>query len=491
MIQEIYSEELKIVMLDSQKAFKVYRECSAKKRAALLHSIASELQKESDDLIQTAMEETNLTAARLRSELSRTCYQLTSYADVCETYSWMDLRIETPNNAVQPLRPDLRKMMVPLGPVLVFGASNFPFAYSTAGGDTASALAAGCTVVVKAHPAHPQTSLKAAACIQKALRIEGLNPAIFQHVTGSSAELARQLVQDPHTSAVGFTGSYIGGKQMFDWAAQRKDPIPVFAEMGSTNPVFLLPNALKEKAASIAHLIGDSVLQSSGQFCTKPGLLIGIDSPELDQFIEILKESFQQAAPSRLLHPGIQAQYQHSIEMLLGAKGVKIISWNTNTDEQVMPLLAETKVMSWLKSDSLQQEVFGPFTLLIRCSEREELLELARHLEGQLTATIHAAASDADVIEVLQKILSAVAGRIIFNGVPTGVSVSWAMQHGGPFPATTDSRFTGVGPDAIRRFARPVCYQNCPNQWLPEALKNENPLNLLRMVNGELTRNTV
>lgn len=493
LIKETSSAEVDIVMQASLHAFVSYRNSSLLQRAALLRSISAELKQEEELLIEIASQETHLSVWRLKSELIRTCYQLTTFAKTCEEASWMDIRIDTENKSANPVRPDLRKTMVPLGPVVVFGASNFPFAYSTAGGDTTSALAAGCTVVVKAHPAHPLTSERSAACIQRALRTEGLHSDIFQHVTGSSVELAQSLVQHSVTKAVGFTGSFSGGKQMFDWAMQRKDPIPVFAEMGSLNPVFLLPGRLKKNGEAIAEMMADSVLQSSGQFCTKPGLIIGIEGPDFDVFAKALALRFNKEPTSALLHAGIHQRYVELAEgiMSLGKTETLIQHHKAESSGKAVPLFTSVKAADWINEQSMQHEVFGPFTLLIRCRNDQELLNVAAKLEGQLTATIHALDDDLALFHLLSGQLIDKVGRIILNGVPTGVNVAKAMQHGGPFPATTDSRFTAVGPDAIKRFARPVCFQNWNNEWLPYELKNENPLNLLRWVNGGWTRDSI
>lgn len=492
-IKETTVLEIDVVMQASSRAFGSYRNSSFLQRASLLRSIAAELKQQEEILIHTAAEEVHLTIPRLKSELMRACYHLTSYAQACEEASWMDVRIDTENKSVNPSRPDLRKMMVPLGSVVVFGASNFPFAYSTAGGDTASALAAGCTVVVKAHPAHPITSELSAACIQRALRIEGLSSDLFQHVTGSSEESAKALVQHPLTKAVGFTGSFIGGKQMFDWAMQRKDPIPVFAEMGSLNPVFLLPERLKKNGMAIAEMMADSVLQSSGQFCTKPGLIIGIEGAELDAFAKSLATRISNEPATPLLHEGIHQKYVAISEQILSLDIIEKLVDHPKAESsgKALPLIAMVQASDWMNERCLHQEVFGPFTLLISCKDQQELLSLANSMEGQLTSTIHVSDEDHTLFQSLHSQLIDKAGRIILNEVPTGVNVTWAMHHGGPFPATTDSRFTAVGPDAIKRFARPISFQNWKNEWLPDELKNENPLKIRRWVNGEWTRDSI
>jgi NADP-dependent aldehyde dehydrogenase len=301
------------------------------------------------------------------------------------------------------------------------------------------------------------------------------------------------MVQHPVTKAVAFTGSFSGGKQMFDWAMQRKDPIPVFAEMGSLNPVFLLPGRLKENGEAIAEMMADSVLQSSGQFCTKPGLIIGIEGQELDAFTKTLTRRITNEAPSLLLHEGILQRYVDAVGKILLSDKTKIIGDNHKAElsGKAVPFFTMANAADWMKEDRMQHEVFGPFTLLIICRDHQELLHVAASLEGQLTATVHASDADQALLYSLSEHLTDKAGRIILNGVPTGVNVTWAMHHGGPFPATTDSRFTAVGPDAIKRFARPVSFQNWKNGWLPDELKNENPLKILRWVNGELNGHSI
>jgi NADP-dependent aldehyde dehydrogenase len=381
-------------------------------------------------------------------------------------------------------------MLVPLGPVVVFGSSNFPFAYSTAGGDTACAFAAGCPVIVKAHPAHPFTSQMVADLILKVAAQNKMPDGIFAHLHGVSFEVGKALVMHPFTKAVGFTGSFTGGKQLFDWSNQRKDPIPVFAEMGSINPVFLLPEKLKSSSSAIANMLAASVTLGVGQFCTNPGLLIGIESDELNAFMHDLGKAIQQALPGPMLHAGIVKSYKEKKGIALLQEGVHLVAEADSEvkDNEGLPTLATATGQAFLNNPLLHQEVFGPYSLLVRCKDRKEMMEVARHLEGQLTATLMATENElrqeAELIEAVKNIC----GRLILNGVPTGVEVCLSMQHGGPFPATTDSRFTSVGADGIKRFARPICYQNWPNDFLPDELKNENPLQIWRTVNNELKK---
>ena len=474
-------------------AFAVYKKYSLKQRADFLRAIAAEIDNLGDELLTVTSAETNLPEARLRGERSRTMYQLASYADACEKGEWMDIRIDTAIPDKTPPKPDVRKMLVPLGPVVVFGASNFPFAYSTAGGDTATAFAAGCPVIIKAHPAHAQTSELMASAIQKAVMRMKMPEGIFHHLHGASFETGKALVEHPYVKAVGFTGSYAGGKQLFDWANQRKEPIPVFAEMGSINPVFLLPEKLKQSAAEIAKQYAGSITLGTGQFCTNPGLLIGIEGEGLQNFITSLQEEIKKTMPGSMLHPGIYKNYVERRANALAQEGVEAVA-TSETDAQLnqgVPTIASATGQAFLNNPVLHQEVFGPYSLVIRCKDFSEMLAVAKHLEGQLTTTMMATVNDMNYHEELVEAIKNICGRFILNSVPTGVEVCLAMHHGGPFPATTDARFTSVGADGIKRFARPLCFQNWPDELLPDELKNGNPLQIMRTVNNELTRDRI
>ena len=482
--------EIDIVMQQAWKAFHAYRKLSLKQRAAFMQAIAVELDNTGDNLITTAMQETNLPEARLRGERARTIFQLNTYAEACVRGEWLEARIDTAIPDKTPPKPDIRKMLVPLGPVVVFGASNFPFAYSTAGGDTACAFAAGCPVVVKAHPAHIKTSEIVAGAILKAAASTGMPEGIFAHVHGSGFEVGRALVTHPYTKAVGFTGSTAGGKQLFEWGNQRKEPIPVFAEMGSINPVFLLPEKLQQSAADIAKMYAGSITLGVGQFCTNPGLIIGVESEGLQQFITALGKEIQQVNPAKMLHPGIAKAYAENKATALAQANVTTIAESANPagENEGRPGIASASGQAFLNNPVLHQEVFGPYSLIIRCSSIAEMIEVVKHLEGQLTATLMATDNDitgnTELVEEVQNIC----GRFILNNVPTGVEVCLSMQHGGPYPATTDARFSSVGADGIKRFARPVAFQNWGNQLLPDELKNENPLGIWRTVNNEVTK---
>ena len=474
-------------------AFHQYRKKSIKERADFMRAIAKGLDEAGDELIQTSMSETNLPEARLRNEKARTVFQLTSYAQACEKGEWLEARIDTANADRNPPKPDLRKMLVPLGPVVVYGASNFPFAYSTAGGDTACALAAGCPVIVKAHPAHAETSELVARIILDAVKKCGMPPGVFTHLHGTDFAVGKALVEHQFTRAVGFTGSYLGGKQLFDWANHRSRPIPVFAEMGSVNPVFVLPRKLEESANEVAKMYASSITLGVGQFCTNPGLIIGVESEELHAFIFKLGEAIKEVTPGLMLHPGIFKNYVERRGTALGQEGVETIAVSTKDPQlnEATPTIASATGEAFLNNPVLHQEVFGPYSLVVRCKDAAEMIEVTKHLEGQLTATLMATAGDLHSNEELVEVIKDVCGRFILNNVPTGVEVCLAMQHGGPFPATTDSRFTSVGADGIKRFARPICFQNWNNEWLPFELQNENPLNIWRTVNNELTKEKI
>lgn len=490
MFKDANTQEIDQAMQDAWQAFHEYRKLSLKQRAGFMHAVAAGLDSAGDELIRTAMAETNLPEPRLRNERTRTVFQLTSYAEASERGDWLEARIDTAIPDRNPPRPDIRKMLIPLGPVVVFGASNFPFAYSTAGGDTACAWAAGCPVIVKAHPAHAQTSEMVAKIIFKAAEQCNMPKGIFAHIHGASFEVGKALVTHPYTKAVGFTGSYAGGKQLFDWANQRKEPIPVFAEMSSINPVFLLPEKLKASAKDIAAMYAGSITLSVGQFCTNPGLVIGIEGKELDDFAEALGNEIKHIAPARMLHPGIAKSFTEKRATALAQQDVTTIAVAERPAHELegAPTVASASARAFFNNPVLHQEVFGPYSLVIRCKDVQEMQQVAAHLEGQLTSTLIATENDIRNNEELVEAVKNICGRFILNGVPTGVEVCLSMQHGGPFPATTDSRFTSVGADGIKRFARPISFQSWTNGLLPDELKNENPLGIWRTVNNELSK---
>lgn len=490
MFKDATISEINNVMEAAWKAFHVYRKYSLKQRADFMRTISKEIENLGDELLIVTGRETNLPEARLRNERARTMYQLTSYADACESGEWLEARIDRAVTDKNPPKPDIRKMLVPLGPVVVFGASNFPFAYSTAGGDTATAFAAGCPVIVKAHPAHPQTSQLVTSAILKAAEICNMPNGVFAHVHGVNFEAAKALVSHPYAKAVGFTGSYSGGKQLFDWANQRKEPIPLFAEMGSINPVFLLPEKLSSSAADIAKMYAGSITLGVGQFCTNPGLIIGIEGEVLQTFIHDLGKAIQQMPPAAMLHAGIVKAYKENKGNALLQEEVHLVAESAIDvkENEGLPTIATANGQAFLNNPVLHQEVFGPYSLIIRCKDKNEMIEVAKHLEGQLTSTLMATENDIKNNDELVEAVKNICGRFILNGIPTGVEVCLSMHHGGPFPATTDSRFTSVGADAIKRFARPIAFQNWPNELLPDELKDENPLEIWRTVNNEIKK---
>jgi NADP-dependent aldehyde dehydrogenase len=482
--------------LDAAAAtFTDYRSRSAEERARFLETIAAEIEALGDVLIERTLAETGLPAARITGERGRTCGQLRLFAATVREGSWVDARIDTalPERKPAPC-PDIRRMLKPIGPVVVFGSSNFPLAFSTAGGDTASAFAAGCTVVVKAHPAHPGSGELVAGAIARAADRCGLPPGVFSFVHGGAA-IGITLVEHAATAAVGFTGSHRAGRALFDAANTRPRPIPVFAEMSSVNPVFLLPDALKKRSGEIAQGLLGSFTLGVGQFCTKPGLVFAMRGPDTAAFIEKLAGAVRQAAGGTMLTADILGAFERSRDALRSIDGVSEIAAAPATAAsaatQAWPSLASTDAKHFLAHPELATEAFGPFTLVITADDIDEIVACANALEGQLTATLHA--TDADIASAGNLIEAAenFAGRLIINGFPTGVEVSPAMNHGGPYPATTDARFTSVGTAAILRFARPICYQDFADAMLPVELHNANPTGILRTVNGVLTRDAV
>jgi 2,5-dioxopentanoate dehydrogenase len=490
MYQDATLQEINEAAERAWAAFQVYRTFSLQQRADFMRSIARELESSGDEVLHIAQEETHLPEARLRNERTRTIFQLNNYADACQRGDWLEARIDTASLDRNPPKPDLRKMLIPLGPVAVFGAANFPFAYSTAGGDTACAFAAGCPVIVKAHPAHARTSEMVAAAIVNAAEKCKMPAGVFAHLHGAGNEVGEALVKHPFVKAVGFTGSFLGGKQLFDWANQRKEPIPVFAEMSSVNPVFLFPGKLKESPVEVAKLYAGSVTLGVGQFCTNPGLIIGIDNEDLQTFIRVLGEEIKQVAPGEMLHTGIFKNYVERRANALAQEEVETVAASDVEPlfNQATPTLASATAKAFTNNPILHQEVFGPYSMVIRCKDMDEMLEVAKHMEGQLTVTLMATDEDVRQNEELVESVKNVCGRLILNGVPTGVEVCLSMHHGGPFPATTDSRFTSVGADGIKRFARPICYQDWPDKFLPDELRNKNPLKIWRTVNDKLQK---
>jgi NADP-dependent aldehyde dehydrogenase len=475
------------VLMRSSKAFSIYRKSGLHVRANFMRLIAGCIGNIEGVLLETAIRETNLGRDRLLGEIKRTLFQLTSYAEACEKGEWLKARIDHADHSRVPPKPDIRKTMIPVGPVVVFGASNFPFAYSTAGGDTACALAAGCTVVVKAHPAHPETSELVAGAIRDAARKCDLPDGIFEHVHGAGNKVGESLVCHPLTKSVGFTGSYSGGMALFTLASQRKEPIPVFAEMGSVNPVYLMPGKLASSAEEVAGMYAGSITLSCGQFCTNPGILVGITGEGLSKFKEVLAAAITEINPQPMLHPGISKAFKEKRDQVLSGNQVSLLAeaFKPAGQYEGIPTVTTVSASNFIDNPLLHQEIFGPYSLLVECNDHGQMLEVARVMEGQLTSTIIATEDELKNNGELVDELQQKCGRIIFNGVPTGVEVCLSMQHGGPFPASTDSRFTAVGADGISRFARPICFQNWSNELLPPELQNDNPLQILRTINNK------
>lgn len=484
--------EIDDAVFAAAKAFDKYRAKTPAERAEFLNRIADEIEALGDELIERASTETGLPVGRITGERGRTCGQLRLFATVVEEGSWVDARIDTAIPDREPVpKPDIRRMLMPIGPVAVFGASNFPLAFSTAGGDTASALATGNTVVVKAHPAHPGTSEMVARAIIKAAVATGMPDGVFSMVHGF-AEAGAHLVKHPMLEAVGFTGSFKAGRALFDLANDRPKPIPVFAEMGSINPIFVMPGALA-KVDSLADGFVGSVTMGCGQFCTNPGLVVGIEGDDLDAFVSAVSERMSATEPGVMLTPGIQKSYQDSATALKEHKAVKVEAEapSQNGVMRASGVVFSTSAAKFMDDPELHAEVFGPATLVVRCVSFEQMLEVARALEGQLTATIQMEDSDSSSSQLLLGALEKKVGRVIVNGFPTGVEVCPSMQHGGPYPASTDSRFTSVGTAALYRFVRPVSYQGMPTGLLPAELLDENPRKVWRLVNGVRTRKPV
>lgn len=475
-------------------AFDVYRNKDKDNIADFLVRAAEEILNLGDALLERCHLETALPRPRLQGERGRTVNQLKLFASVVRDGSWIDDRIDTAIADRAPLpKPDIRHMLMPLGPVAIFGASNFPFAFSVGGGDTASALAAGCPVVVKGHPAHPGTSEMLAKAFLKAVEKCGMPEGTFSLVQGNNNAVGEALVKHPGIRAVGFTGSFAGGKALFDLANHRPEPIPVFAEMGSTNPVFVLPGALSENAEKIASGLADSIALGVGQFCTNPGLTFIQKSNKANAFTNELIEKISEVPSGTMLTSGIKSAYDKGVQRTLDLNTVKELSKGqlANTPNSVEARVFITSIENFLENPILAEENFGPSNVLVEAQTREQILEAARNLTGHLTATIHGTAQDLIEYRELFNILEKKVGRLVINGYPTGVEVCHSMVHGGPYPATTAPQTTSVGTNAIKRFARPICLQDYPEQLLPEALKNENGLNLWRMVNGELTKSPV
>ncbi len=473
-------------------AFTTFRQVPSKQRAKFLRRIAEEIEALGDQLLERAHSETALPMARLSGERGRTCAQLRMFADLIEEGSYVGARIDHGDASRSPIpKPDTRSMGIALGPVVVFGASNFPLAFSVAGGDTASVLAAGCPVVCKAHPKHPGCSELAARAILAAAAALDMPDGVFSLIQGESTEVGAALVRHPACKAVAFTGSLRGGRALFDIAADRSEPVPVFAEMGSTNPVFLLPEALRANGAVLAERFAQSVTMGCGQFCTNPGLLLAVGSDATEAFAKQLGEQLTSQEPVAMLHAGIRAAYAEGARTWAQLSGVEQVGQLTDAGPgscHAQPLLFRVSAELFMANAPLQEELFGPATLLVKCKDSDQMLEVARGLRGQLTATLEGTDEELVSATDLRHALEERVGRLLFGGAPTGVEVCASMVHGGPYPATSDARTSSVGTLAMDRFLRPICYQDTPESVLPLALQDTNPLGILRLVDGEFRR---
>lgn len=489
-------EQINTALEAAESAFNIYRNVTSENRAAFLEQISEELNKISDKLIDCANKETALGKERLKGELARTVNQLRLFADIARKDSWVNARIDTAIPDRTPLpKPDIRTMNIPIGPVVIFTASNFPLALSVAGSDTASALAVGCSVVVKVHPAHPETSELTANAIKNAIEVTGMPPGVFTLIHGAGYEVGTQLVSHPLTRAVAFTGSLRGGRALFDVAAKRPNPIPVYAEMGSVNPVFVLPGALHERGDAIAEGMRQSITLGTGQFCTNPGLTIGLNTGEMETFSNKLGELIFDSPTASMLYPGILNSYEAGIKRLSEIPGIKKTQSNHTADlakNEARPTMFATDSETFFQhQDELHEEVFGPSTVLIACESKDEMEAIANSMVGNLTATIHANDDDVEQYQALIQILQNKVGRIVFNGFPTGLEVCPSLHHGGPYPAMTDPHFTSIGTMAYERFVRPMCYQGFPQSALPVELQNENKKQLFRLVNNQLSKEKI
>ncbi len=484
------AEEIDMACLEAKAAFEGFKASDGAIRAKLLRTIAEDLEAAGDILVKRAMSESGLPEGRIMGERGRTCGQLRLFADLLEEGSWVNAVIDEAMPERQPPRADIRRMYEALGPVAVFGASNFPLAFSTAGGDTASALAAGCPVVVKGHPSHPGTHAIVSEIISLAVKKTGLHKGVYSALQGASYDVGTYLVEHPAIKAVGFTGSLSGGRALMAVAQMRPEPIPVFAEMGSINPIVVLKDKLQGESEPLAGILANSVNLGAGQFCTNPGILLLPQTDDTERFLLALAKAFGQLSPQTMLNKGIFNNYTVATRSLHRHSALQIVHSDQTEDDtwRAQPVLARISAKNFMADSSMQHEIFGPFTMAVICEGNEEIVATLDNLHGQLTGSIFGGLEELNVSnDIIAKLKDRV-GRLIFNNVPTGVEVCHAMHHGGPFPSSSDSRFTSVGTGAIERFVRPICYQDCPDTLLPDALKAMNPLKIWRKVNGHIQR---
>ena len=486
---EAAEDEISQAVALADEAFKIYGTIEDVKKAEFLEAIAEEIEALGENLLVTYIQESGLPAGRANGERARTTGQLRAFATMLREGSWVEAIINKTEG-----KPDIRRIQIPIGPVVVFGASNFPLAFSTAGGDTASALAAGCPVIVKSHPLHAGTGELVASAIIKAAKRTGMPNGVFSNINSSGIAVGAALVEHPLIKAVGFTGSIKGGTALCKIAANRPVPIPVYAEMGSINPVIVLPSALKTDNKNWAKNYAGSIVAGTGQFCTNPGLILGINSKELEDFIANLVLELDNLEPTCMLHPNIKIQYENLKSEVLGQEGY---TQQTSLNKEVKPNYALQNVITvdgntFLKNKTFHKEVFGPFSVVVKCDNIQQLNKIIHDLEGQLTGTI--LNSDLKELETFKEVIENLknkVGRLVYNNVPTGVEVCSGMTHGGPFPASSDSKFTSVGLTAVKRWVRPVTFQDWPDALLPVALQDKNPLDITRTVNDILTKNSI
>ena len=494
LIPDFYScsiDEADRAVVLASSAFETFSEMKRGKRAVFLREIVKEIESSRDEILERYTLESGLPHSRGEVEMKRTLAQLQYFADEVVCGNWTDASIDVADLSASPPKPDIRKSMVGLGPVVVFGASNFPLAYSTAGGDTVSALAAGCPVIVKAHPMHPGTSELVASSVIRAAKRTEMPEGVFSHLQDDGFTLGKFLVTHPLVRAVGFTGSVSGGRALFDLAVARKEPIPVFAEMGSVNPLIVLNGAQKEQSDLAAKIV-NSVSAGSGQFCTKPGLIFVEQGDTSELFFNAVEKEILNMEAELMLGPGIYSRFksskQHAVD---GTKGKLIGSRGVKFPNKPFPNVLQVQSDEFLTNPFLHEEVFGPFSVIVQCRSVDEIEQCVQCLGGQLTASVFCSDEESLSLGGLLVCLRSKVGRVIFNGVPTGVTVCPSMHHGGCYPSATDSRFTAVGIDSMKRFLRPVAFQNFPDHLLPDELKDANPLNILRRVNGEYTRQSL
>lgn len=496
MLDEVFycatNEEVDEAVNLASSAFQEYKNISGKKKAIFLESIADEILNLGDELVKTAMSESALPEGRIVGERGRTINQLKMFAQLIREGSWVEATIDTAQPERVPLpKSDLRKLRQAVGPVVVFGASNFPLAFSTAGGDTASALASGCTVIVKSHPSHPGTGELVASAIINAAETTGMPNGVFSYLNDSGFSVGSKLVTHSKIKSVAFTGSFSGGKALYDIANNRNEPIPVFAEMGSTNPVFILPEKMKNESDSLATGLAGSITLSVGQFCTNPGLIVATQNESLSNFILSLSSKIKESTSGKMLNKDIANNYLEKRNKMLTEKGITLEGSSADEEGLGNPTVVSTDASTFISNPNLHEEVFGPFSMIVKCENFNEMISVAEKMEGQLTASFQAEENELERQQNLINIVKDKVGRLIFNGVPTGVEVCSSMQHGGPYPSTTDSRFTSVGTDAIKRFTRPISFQDWPEQLLPDELRNSNPLSIWRLIDNNFSQSKI